>query len=156
VVFQKPDAASITVATYPRSQEGGEGEEFSNPFLDEGFAASIGIDAAPAFYETALPPAVVANPTRPASGPSRHIPRQALPPTSPIAQEEEARDPKVLMALVAAGLVLIYLGLLGGSGPLRRLPGPIGRVLPEPEADGPVDRGIGRFARPRDHPPLKL
>lgn len=159
VVFKKPDAASITVQTYPPSPDGGSEEEFANPFLDADFAASIGIDPAPALGFDPAAAAAVAPPTPPASGPSRRF-RPSVPDGGfkPIV-DDRARDPKMLMALVATGLVLIYLGLLGGSGPLRslqRLPGPIGRVLPEMEGEQEAARGIGRFARPRNRPPLKL
>lgn len=154
VVFKKPTAEAIKLTTYTASEEGGGGEEeVANPFLDEGFAASIGIEPAPTSGTLLLPPPAPPAPSAPASGPSRRTAVRNLPPAANIVEEQE-RNPKVLMALVLTGLVLLYLGLLGGSGPLRRLPGPFGRVLPEP--DGPVARGIGRFARPRERPPLRL
>lgn len=151
VVFVKPGPEAITVTTYPRGEEFGGEEEF-NPFLSAEFTASIGIAPPPYSAEFSVPPPIVNTPAPPAAGPSRRRGR-SLPPARNIVQED-VRDPKVLMAMVATGLVLLYLGLLGSSGPLRRLPGPIGRVLPEPE--GPLNRGIGRFARPRERPPVRL
>lgn len=161
VVFKKPDAGSISATTHPDPNPppppgpppGGElpPSFFEDPVL---VPPSTG---GPAFYESALPPPAVAAPRAPASGPSRRIPVSDLAPGTRIVSEDE-RDRGVLLGLVLAGVVLVFLGVAGG-GAGRRVPrvlGPIGRVLPEMEGEREAARGIGRFARPRTRPPLRL
>lgn len=158
VVFKKPDAGSISATTHPDPNPtpppppGGE----PPPFFEEP-GPVLPSTGGPAFYESALPPAAVAVSRAPASGPSRRIPVSDLAPGTRIVSDDE-RNRGVLLGLVLAGVVLVFLGLAGG-GAGRRVPrvlGPIGRVLPEMEGEREAARGIGRFARPRTRPPLKL
>ena len=158
VVFEKPDDQAISMTVYESdTSESAEEEleDFTAAFAED-LGGLIDTDAPPFYEELALPAPVTVAPSAPASGPSRTIPAAALPPRA----ERDNRASRIVAAVVFAGLLLTYLALMYVPGRLPpRLAGVMGRVVPVDMHGGEeqaVARGIGRFARPRDHPPLKL
>lgn len=163
--FKRPGPEALTVTATPAAADGDSADgafDDAAPFPDPTVGApTLSFDeqplTSPPFEASTAPPTTVA-PAAPAPPPTGSALTPVGRPTRPGGIERA----RFLAALIAFDLALLYLWLLRSPARRPRLLGPFGAFGRTATAGGafvsPGDgrRGIGRFARPRGTPPIRL